>query len=940
MKMRWLLASILVLSGTVLAMEMPVGPEWDNTTLGKLTYAYEAGKLTYEDFLTYRVVAMFAGNIPAQYQGEAFSPVRISGTPLMTEFAFNKNKLSAEQKQLIHKETGIANLFENGNTAISMRFDWDGEYHYIDQAAGNVRVHYETTGTHATTTAMAQQYANDYERAWHDYTTAAPNGMSAQRERDDSPLAGQFINDGGLVPLRDAYNETGETPDSYYTQGDDFGYGPGGTNPLGDNRVDVYIRTMAAGVGAYTQYEYYDPDTTRIAAGYFFATPPGGTDIGTTLHEASHGIMQGFYDVGSESWYKEATSTWNEDELFNHGDGYTLGRCNEFLQNSWLALDYWTNGDTLAGYRCAIWNFFITDYGKKIATPGSIAAQGLYNFWMVRRVWESLAKGDYWYSKDETVDRNVMNGLDFTFDYYDQPTLDYVDHNAMLQKWYTDFVMWNFYTGANHDANHYRYGAEWSGVGYTATYASGDLPLAGVNPFTGGTGALKKPDHLSSSYFSFDGFPAGWTGATFKFTADPTVAEESNQWAGWVFANNGGTWNAHAMHCNNDKGVYRLDLGSSPSAAALCITNLALVGSDFTYTLDVADNSDATAPNVTLALARPNHNPQQFEVVIGANENLFGDPVGYGDFVYSGTHTNTDPDVNPAATTFRSKLDMKLNTANSRSALGVFTLQDPNGSGTIHVEVADVAGNIVSKEKDYSAETLNTTGGNLILDKCKLDVPAGALSEETWFTIIADSDMADAANKLVSKMHNNTTTSESAFFGDAYLIQPAWARLSKDMSLSLSYEGMSVDESRIAILRLEGSTVKNIGGTVDRMHQRVTADIDRPGIYILGLGRNDGFGTGGSVPSKFSLNQNYPNPVSSTTTIRYSVSNSKNTTLKIYSLNGALVRTLVNGPQNAGSQSVVWDCKDEQGTKVASGVYVYTLNADGQTSTRKMVIAH
>ncbi len=78
--------------------------------------------------------------------------------------------------------------------------------------------------------------------------------------------------------------------------------------------------------------------------------------------------------------------------------------------------------------------------------------------------------------------------------------------------------------------------------------------------------------------------------------------------------------------------------------------------------------------------------------------------------------------------------------------------------------------------------------------------------------------------------------------------------------------------------------------------------------------------------------QNYPNPFSSSTTIRYSLPSAVSgrltaVDLSVYDLAGRLVRTLVDGPQETGFYSVVWDGRDSSGRSVASGVYFYRLSA-------------
>jgi hypothetical protein len=89
----------------------------------------------------------------------------------------------------------------------------------------------------------------------------------------------------------------------------------------------------------------------------------------------------------------------------------------------------------------------------------------------------------------------------------------------------------------------------------------------------------------------------------------------------------------------------------------------------------------------------------------------------------------------------------------------------------------------------------------------------------------------------------------------------------------------------------------------------------------------------------FGLSQNYPNPFNPVTNIHYSVSNkskASHTSLKIYNILGQKVRTLVDGPQSAGSFEVIWNGKDDKGNDLSSGIYFYTLVAGDYRNTRKM----
>jgi hypothetical protein len=93
-------------------------------------------------------------------------------------------------------------------------------------------------------------------------------------------------------------------------------------------------------------------------------------------------------------------------------------------------------------------------------------------------------------------------------------------------------------------------------------------------------------------------------------------------------------------------------------------------------------------------------------------------------------------------------------------------------------------------------------------------------------------------------------------------------------------------------------------------------------------------------PREFSLSDNYPNPFNPHTRIQYTVSSRQTNpiTLRVYNVLGQSIRTLVNDTKEAGTYEVVWDGRDESGTEVASGVYLYKLEADDFVQTKKMVL--
>ena len=88
----------------------------------------------------------------------------------------------------------------------------------------------------------------------------------------------------------------------------------------------------------------------------------------------------------------------------------------------------------------------------------------------------------------------------------------------------------------------------------------------------------------------------------------------------------------------------------------------------------------------------------------------------------------------------------------------------------------------------------------------------------------------------------------------------------------------------------------------------------------------------------FILKQNYPNPFNPTTRIKIELGKNENIQLIIYDINGRKVRELARGSFNKGSHDFIWNSLDDNGNKVSSGMYIYSLISSSQSSTQKMLL--
>jgi len=102
-------------------------------------------------------------------------------------------------------------------------------------------------------------------------------------------------------------------------------------------------------------------------------------------------------------------------------------------------------------------------------------------------------------------------------------------------------------------------------------------------------------------------------------------------------------------------------------------------------------------------------------------------------------------------------------------------------------------------------------------------------------------------------------------------------------------------------------------------------------------------GTGVEEPesdfTKLAIRQNTPNPFNPVTNIAFNVpANAGAVELRVYNVNGQLVRTLVDGEIEAGPHSVVWNGRDEDGRSMATGIYFARLTTAEETDVIKMAL--
>jgi hypothetical protein len=146
--------------------------------------------------------------------------------------------------------------------------------------------------------------------------------------------------------------------------------------------------------------------------------------------------------------------------------------------------------------------------------------------------------------------------------------------------------------------------------------------------------------------------------------------------------------------------------------------------------------------------------------------------------------------------------------------------------------------------------------------------------------------------------------------------------------------------SRVALVDLDGGAMIDAGS-----HQILTFDgpVTIESIIVSDedhevLAASVSLENGTLVPVEFSLEQNYPNPFNPETEMIYSLPEAAHVTLVVYNVMGQKVATLVDEFQEAGEHHVTWNSQSDADESVASGVYLYRIDAGEHSATKKMML--
>jgi hypothetical protein len=125
----------------------------------------------------------------------------------------------------------------------------------------------------------------------------------------------------------------------------------------------------------------------------------------------------------------------------------------------------------------------------------------------------------------------------------------------------------------------------------------------------------------------------------------------------------------------------------------------------------------------------------------------------------------------------------------------------------------------------------------------------------------------------------------------------------------------------------------------------VASDEINPSLVEAAMDDFEISGLGGQVtalgdwnPATLRLAPPRPNPSHGAAAFAFTLPGDARASLKIYSVDGRLVRVLLDGPAEAGQHELAWDGRDDAGRSLAPGVYFSRLESRGMQVSRKLVL--
>jgi len=243
----------------------------------------------------------------------------------------------------------------------------------------------------------------------------------------------------------------------------------------------------------------------------------------------------------------------------------------------------------------------------------------------------------------------------------------------------------------------------------------------------------------------------------------------------------------------------------------------------------------------------------------------------------------------------------------------LFDGADANQDGQVNVlDIVEVV-NIIMGSRSSSKYAMNKVEGNpqMLVDATSIRLKNGAGIAAMQFSLTGSNITEDTrliAGKLLGRMEYSYSVSNDTIYVVLY-----------------NLNNNPISNNNGTLFTLSEGQIKSVNNVIasDTQGQQIMVDYT-PEENI--------------VPLKFTVSKNYPNPFNPTTKIDYALPTESDVVLSIYNIKGQLVKRIKHENQPAGYHQIVWQGRNDNNRRVASGVYFYRLKAGKYEKTKKMLL--
>ena len=296
------------------------------------------------------------------------------------------------------------------------------------------------------------------------------------------------------------------------------------------------------------------------------------------------------------------------------------------------------------------------------------------------------------------------------------------------------------------------------------------------------------------------------------------------------------------------------------------------------------------------------------------------------------------------------------------------------------------APNIPNEEKDASAAAIAACGLlelSTFVNNDTAQVRYYNAASEILVSLSSPAYLAEHTNSSGILLHGvgnrpgNKEVDVSLIYSDYYFLEAIkrYQTINIPVPVELSFFNAFIKDNKVVLTWRTESEINSFGFEVQRRFinqnfekigfvkgnensaepANYTFKDDNPGIGVIfyrlkQIDRDGSFEFSPIVdiemmaPTKFVLKQNFPNPFNHKTKITYilplnnsNFSQPSRLNLTIHDIQGRKVRTLLNEEKLPGIYSIAWDGKNQNGTTVGSGTYLYKLTYGNQSQTKKLL---